>query len=82
MGYPRILEQLIGYFRKFPGVGEKSAERYALAALEFNDEEIKEFSTVLIDAKTKLNRCEICGNITDEASSAKILPGTLILSVF
>lgn len=66
MGYPRILEQLISYFRKLPGVGEKSAERYALAAIEFRDEEIKEFSSVLIDAKMKLNRCYICGNITDE----------------
>lgn len=66
MGYPHDLETLIGYFKKLPGVGEKSAERYALAAIEFSNEEIEGFSKSLIDAKNNLGRCRICNHITDE----------------
>ncbi len=66
MNYPKDLEKLINYYEKLPGIGEKSAERLALATIEFNDEEIKEFSDTLINAKKNLTRCTICGNITDE----------------
>jgi len=64
--YPSILENLISSFKKLPGVGERSAERFALAAIEFSDEEIENFSKTLVDAKKNLGRCSICGNITDE----------------
>lgn len=64
--YPHILENLISCFKKLPGVGERSAERFALAAIEFNEEEIENFSKILVAAKKNLGRCNICGNITDE----------------
>jgi len=41
--YPSILENLISSFKKLPGVGERSAERFALAAIEFSDEEIENY---------------------------------------
>lgn len=66
MNYPRDLENLISCFRKLPGVGEKSAERYAIAMLEAKSEEVEEFSKSLMDAKKNLGRCSICGNISDE----------------
>lgn len=65
MKYPADLEKLISYYKKLPGIGEKSAERLAIATLEFQDEEIKDFSETLINAKEKLGRCTICGHITD-----------------
>lgn len=66
MKYPADLERLISYYKKLPGIGEKSAERLAIATLEFKEEEIKDFSDTLIDAKNNLGRCTICGHITDE----------------
>lgn len=66
MVYPKDLEKLISYYRKLPGVGEKSAERFALATIELPNEDIEEFSKVLIEAKEKLGRCAICSYITDE----------------
>ena len=66
MNYPEYLEKLINYFKKLPGIGEKSAERLAIATLELSSEEVEEFSKSLLDAKNKLGRCEICGHITDE----------------
>lgn len=64
MNYPSDLANLIEYYKKLPGIGEKSAERLALATLEFKDEEIEEFSTTLKNAKKNLGRCSICGHIT------------------
>lgn len=66
MNYPSDLANLIEYYKKLPGIGEKSAERLALATLEFKDEEIEEFSTTLKNAKKNLGRCSICGHITDQ----------------
>ena len=42
MKYPADLERLISYYKKLPGIGERSAERLAIATLEFKDEEIKQ----------------------------------------
>lgn len=66
MAYPKDLERLINSFEKLPGIGEKSAERLAIATLEFSSEEIEEFSSCIKDAKNNLNRCSICGHITDD----------------
>lgn len=66
MKYPQDLANLIEYYKKLPGIGEKSAERLALATIEFENEEIEEFSQTLINAKKHLGRCSICGNITDD----------------
>ena len=65
MLYPDCLDKTIKYFQKFPGIGEKSAERLALFVLDISEEEIKDFSKSLEDVKSKLHKCNICGNITD-----------------
>ena len=66
MIYPKILEELIEYFKKLPGIGEKSAERLALSVLDFDESEIKFFSKAIVDAKKELHPCSICGNLTSE----------------
>ena len=33
MDYPKTIKDLIACFKKLPGVGEKTAERYALSIL-------------------------------------------------
>ena len=38
MKYPSIIQNLIECFKKFPGIGEKSAERMALSVLEIDKE--------------------------------------------
>ena len=66
MIYPANLLELIEYFKKLPGIGEKSAERMALAILDMSLEEVADFSLALNTAKKKLKRCSICGGLTDE----------------
>ena len=66
MVYPETLEKLIKFYKKLPSIGEKSAERLALATLNIDDEIINEFIDSLASAKTKLKPCEICNNLTDK----------------
>ena len=64
--YPKVLEELITCFKKYPTIGEKSAERLALATLDLSEEEINNFSNTLIKAKKVLKPCKICCNLTDK----------------
>lgn len=65
MIYPKVLLDLIEYFKKLPGIGEKSAERMALALLEINSEDVTNFAVAMNDAKEKLHPCPICGCLTE-----------------
>lgn len=64
MIYPSSLENLINYYKKLPGIGEKNAERLALATLNFKDEELDNFSDALNNVK-KIHKCNICGHLTE-----------------
>lgn len=66
MAYPAALSDLINYFRKLPGIGEKSAERMALSLLELSEEDVENFAASMVDSKNNLHPCEICGHITDK----------------
>lgn len=63
--YPKNIEKLIESFKMLPGVGNKSAERYALLMLEKSEEEIESFANALISAKQNVKPCKICGNYTE-----------------
>lgn len=65
MKYPESLQNLIECFKMLPGIGEKNAERLAFAVLKFSEEQIKSFSDSLINVKTKIKKCEICNNLTE-----------------
>jgi len=64
--YPQTLSDLINYFKKLPGIGEKSAERMALALLELNQQDVENFAKSMVESKKKLHTCSICGHITDK----------------
>lgn len=66
MVYPSTFEKLIKFYKKLPSIGEKSAERLALATLELDDDVLEDFSDVVKVAKQKLVPCQICNNITDK----------------
>jgi len=65
MNYPNTIKNLIECFKKFPGIGEKTAERMALATLEIPDETLNLFSTSLKNVKTKIKHCKSCGHLTE-----------------
>ncbi len=65
MFYPESLTELIESFKKIPGIGEKSAERYALALSELDNDEKEDFINSIADVKNNLKKCRICGNLSD-----------------
>jgi len=66
MRYPDAIDKLIEAFRKYPGVGKKTAERYALYTVnKFSKENIDEIVDTFIRIKEDIFQCPICGNITD-----------------
>ena len=63
--YPASLQKLIESFRMLPGVGEKTAERYALLISEADETDVREFAQAMLDVREKLTHCRICGNLTE-----------------
>lgn len=51
---------------KLPGIGEKTATRLAFFTIDMNKDDVDAFAKSLVDAKTKLHYCSICGNITED----------------
>ncbi len=56
------IERLIEYFRSLPGVGKKTAQRYAFYIIENNKEKAENFAKAIVDAKEKVKLCKECGN--------------------
>ena len=65
MNYPKSFKNLIENFRKLPGVGEKTAERYSFQVLDLSKEEINEFIEALEQLRDEVKFCASCGNISD-----------------
>lgn len=65
MNYPSSIKNLIECYKKLPGIGEKTAERLALATLELDDSIINLFSKSIIDIKTKIKKCKKCNSLTE-----------------
>ena len=63
--YIESLEKLINSFRKLPGVGYKTAQRYAYSILNSNKEDVNEFANNIISAKEKIKFCKECGNFSE-----------------
>ena len=64
--YPESLDKLIESFKKYPGIGPKSAERLAFYTIQkLRKKEVKEFSNNLNNAIENIQQCKICGMLTD-----------------
>jgi recombination protein RecR len=59
------MARLIDELRKLPGVGAKSAQRYAFHILRASDEDAAALADAVRDLKANLHLCSICNNITD-----------------
>ena len=57
--------KLINEFSKLPGVGKKTAQRYAYKVVNMSQSEAEEFARAIVDCKNKVRYCSICGNFTE-----------------
>lgn len=60
------LERLIEQFAKLPGIGRKGATRYAYQVLSMSKQDAMEFAQAIQDAHTKVRRCTVCQNFTED----------------
>ncbi len=64
--YPKSLDNLIQSFQRLPGVGKKTAERYAYSLVnKMSKEDIERFVESLDSCKNNIKRCPICGFLTE-----------------
>ena len=64
--YPVCLNDLIESFKKFPGIGQKTAERMAFSVLfDFENSDVDDFRNSLKRVKSDIRKCKICNCITD-----------------
>lgn len=63
--YPKSFEDLISSFEKLPGVGNKTAQRYAFSLLEKSEEEKNNIIQSILSLKN-IKKCKICGFLSDE----------------
>ena len=59
------LETLIASLKLLPGVGEKTATRYAFYVLNAEQQEIEALLRAIRDVKAKLRLCSLCFHLTD-----------------
>lgn len=59
------LDKLIDCFAALPGVGRKSASRFAYHILDIPEDQAMEFSQAIADVRRNVHQCPICHNLTD-----------------
>jgi recombination protein RecR len=63
--YAEPMARLIEELKKLPGVGTKSAQRYAFHILRSSDEDAGALADAVRGLKASLRLCSICNNVTD-----------------
>lgn len=66
--YPQHLLKLVEVLKKLPGVGSKSAERFAFQLLAWPKEHLFEMAHVIEAVPEKIRQCAACGCLTEEGS--------------
>ena len=64
--YIESIGKLVNEFSKLPGVGKKTAQRYAYKVIDMPEAEAKAFADAIVGVKRKVKYCKVCGNFTEE----------------
>ncbi len=64
--YPESLQRLVEAFKYLPGVGQKTAERFAFCLMELPEDKTECFLESVRDVKEKVHTCKICHNLTEQ----------------
>lgn len=64
--YPEALQRLVAALSKWPGVGEKSAGRWALYLLRAPQAEVLDLAQAVTDLKEKVRLCSRCFAFADQ----------------
>lgn len=70
--YIAPIQRLVEEFRRLPGVGAKTAARYAFAVLNFSDEEAARFAGAIASVKSDVHKCPVCFGLSDNEGKCNI----------
>lgn len=65
MNYPLHLLKLIDVLKRLPGVGSKSAERFAFEMIAWPEARLNEMAEIIKQTATQLKQCLECGSLID-----------------
>ncbi len=60
------IRRLTHELSRLPGIGEKTASRLAFHILKMPESYVRELAEALLEVKTAIRRCSVCGNLTAE----------------
>ena len=63
--YIEPIGRLINEFSKLPGVGAKTAQRFAYKVVNMDYDQAKAFADAIINVKDNVHYCKICGNFSE-----------------
>lgn len=63
--YIEPIGKLINEFSKLPGVGAKTAQRFAYKVVNMSNEDAKAFADAILNVKQNVHYCKICGNYSE-----------------
>jgi len=63
--FPPPVERLIKELRKLPGVGEKTAARYAFHILRSPPEYARSLAETLVEVKNRIRECPVCFQLSE-----------------
>lgn len=58
--YPKTIQNLIGFFSKFPTVGPRTAARFVFYLLKLKGEEVEELTSSISKLKENIRLCDLC----------------------
>ena len=65
LAYDGAIQRLIDAFSRLPGIGPKGAQRIAFYVLSANEQDTQDLVDSIMEVKTKVRFCEICGNVCE-----------------
>lgn len=60
-----ILENAVNELAKLPGIGQRTALRFALHLLKQNEDNTLRLAKSLVDLVTEIKHCKVCNNLSD-----------------
>jgi recombination protein RecR len=64
--YAEPIAKLIEEFRRFPGIGQKTAQRLTYDVLRRSRDDAERLSRAILDVKDRISYCSVCNNFSDQ----------------
>lgn len=66
MPYPESMVKLIEAFAQLPGVGSRTAERFAFYVLNSRSQAMEELTELILKVNGSIHACQVCFNLSQE----------------